>query len=117
MFSHKSELSIRIRKGTLDGFQYPCVIKTPFEMDRSHSLNAPPYFDGSNYDFWKVRMHAFLCAIDETIWNFVENGWAKPTTPKVEWDRLHLLWQMPIAKLLMLSFVVFLLMNFIGSLM
>ena len=86
-------------------------------MDRSQSLNAPPFFDGSNYAFWKVHMHAFLCAIDETIWNFVENGWVRPTTPKVEGTRLTLLWQMPIAKLLMQFFVVFQQMNFTGSLM
>ena len=33
---------------------------TLFEMDRSQSLNVPPYFDGSNYAFWKVRVRAFL---------------------------------------------------------
>ena len=90
MFSHKSELLIRIRKGTLDGFQYPCVIKTPFEMDRSHSLNAPPYFDGSNYAFWKVRMHAFLCAINKTVWDSIKNGWMRLTIAKAEWNKAAL---------------------------
>ena len=37
--------------------------------------------------FWKVSMRAFLCAIDETVWDSVENGWVRPTTPKAEWDR------------------------------
>ena len=55
-------------------------------MDRSQSLNTPPYFDGSNYAFWKVRMRAFLCAIDETVRDFVENGWVRPTMAKSEWD-------------------------------
>ena len=32
-------------------------------------------------------MRAFLCAIDETVWDSVENGWVRPTTPKAEWDR------------------------------
>ena len=43
-------------------------------MDRSQSLNAPPYFDGSNYAFWKVYMRAFLCSINESVWkgtNFI----------------------------------------------
>ena len=35
-------------------------------------------------------MHAFLCAIDETVWDSVENGWVRPTTPKAEWDRVAL---------------------------
>ena len=35
-------------------------------------------------------MRAFLCAIDETIWDSVENGWVRPTTPKVEWDKATL---------------------------
>ena len=59
-------------------------------MDRSQSLNAPPFFDGSNYAFWKVRMRAFLCAIDESVWDFVENGYVKPMTAKSEWDKAAL---------------------------
>ena len=47
---------------------------TPFEMDGSQSLNAPLYFDGSNYAFWKVRMRAFLCSIDESVWDAVDVG-------------------------------------------
>ena len=56
-------------------------------MDRSQSLNAPPYFDGSNYAFWKVRIRAFLCAIDEMVWDSVENGYVRPTTAKSKWDK------------------------------
>ena len=59
-------------------------------MDRSQSFNAPPYFDGSNYALWKVRMRAFLYAIDKTMWDFVENGWVRPTIAKVEWDKAAL---------------------------
>ena len=40
---------------------------TLFEIDQSQSLNVPPYFDGSNYAFWKVWMRAFLCSIDESM--------------------------------------------------
>ncbi|KAL4606534.1 hypothetical protein ACB092_09G109800 [Castanea dentata] len=59
-------------------------------MDRSQSLNAPPYFDGCNYAFWKVRMRAFLYSIDESIWDSVENGYVRPTTAKSEWDKAAL---------------------------
>ena len=59
-------------------------------MDRSQSINAPPFFYGSNYAFWKVRMRAFLFAIDETIWDSVENGWVRPRIPKAEWDKATL---------------------------
>ena len=56
-------------------------------MDRSQLLNAQPFFDGSNYAFWKVRMRDFLCAINESVWDSVENGYVKPTTAKSEWDK------------------------------
>ena len=59
-------------------------------MDRSQSLNAPPFFDGGNYAFWKVRIRAFLCAIDESVWDSIENGYVKPTTAKSEWDKAAL---------------------------
>ena len=59
-------------------------------MDQSQSLNAPPYFDGSNYAFLKVRMRAFLCSIDEAVWNAVEIGWTKPKAAKSAWEKAAL---------------------------
>ena len=59
-------------------------------MDSSQSLNAPPFFDGSNYAFWEVRMHAFLCSIDESIWDTVENGWTRSEATKSTWDKVSL---------------------------
>ena len=59
-------------------------------MDQSQSLNAPPYFDGSNYAFWKVRMGAFLCSIDETVLDVVDKGWTRPEAIKSTKDRVAL---------------------------
>ena len=59
-------------------------------MDRSQSLNAPPYFDCSNYAFWKMWMGAFLCSIDETVWDAVEIGWTKSKAAKSTWDKVAL---------------------------
>ena len=59
-------------------------------MDRAQSLNAPPYFDGSNYAFWKVCMRAFLCSIDEFVWDAVEIGWTRPEAAKSTWDKAAL---------------------------
>ena len=59
-------------------------------MDWSQSLNAPPYFDGSNYAFWKVRMKAFLCSIDESVWDAVDIGWTRPKAAKSIWDKAAL---------------------------
>ena len=56
-------------------------------MDRSQSLNAPPYFDGSNYAFWKVCMRAFLCSIDESVWDAIEIRWTRPEAAKSKWDK------------------------------
>ena len=62
----------------------------PFKMDQSQSLNASPYFDGSNYAFWKVRMRAFLCSIDETIWDAVDVERTRPEAAKSTWDKAAL---------------------------
>ena len=59
-------------------------------MDRSQSLNASPFFDGSNYAFWKVRMRAFLCSIDESVWDAVEIGWTMSEGTKSTWDKVAL---------------------------
>ena len=60
-------------------------------MDRSQSLNAPPYFDRSNYAFWKVCMRAFLCSIDDSVWDVVEIGWTRPEAAKSIWDKATLM--------------------------
>ena len=55
-------------------------------MEHRHSLMIPPHFDGNNYAYWKVKMKAFLKSIDERVWNSIEYGWEKPTTPASEWS-------------------------------
>ena len=55
-------------------------------MEHKHSLVIHPHFDGNNYAYWKVRMKAFLKSIDERVWNSVEYGWEKSTTPVSEWQ-------------------------------
>ena len=56
-------------------------------MDRSQSLNAPPFFDGNSYAFWKVRLRLFLCSIDDIVWDAVEAGWTRPEAVKSTWDK------------------------------
>ena len=58
-------------------------------MDRSQSLNVPPYFDGSNYAFWKVRMRAFYVPL-KNINDVVEIGWTRPEAAKSTQDKVAL---------------------------
>ena len=55
-------------------------------MEYDHSLVIPPHFDGNNYAYWKVRMKAFLKSFDERVWNFVEYGCEKLTSPVSKWS-------------------------------
>ena len=55
-------------------------------MEHGHSLVIPPHFYLNNYAYWKVRMKTLLKSIDERLWNSVEYGWEKPTTPVSEWS-------------------------------
>lgn len=67
-------------------------------MDKEGGFaNRPPMLDGSNYDYWKSRMSAFLKSIDCGTWKAVLKGWEHPVTlekdgnktavlkPKEEW--------------------------------
>ncbi|GMH31502.1 hypothetical protein Nepgr_033345 [Nepenthes gracilis] len=49
-------------------------------MCTSGSLSVPPFFDGSNYAYWKVRMRAFLKSLDERVWARTQVGWTPPTS-------------------------------------
>ncbi|KAG2720351.1 hypothetical protein I3760_02G031800 [Carya illinoinensis] len=53
----------------------------------STSLYVPPYFDGENYAYWKVRMRAFLKSLDERVWHLVERGWTKPEISIDAWTK------------------------------
>ena len=35
-------------------------------------------------------MRAFLCSIDEAVWDAVEIGWTKPEVAKSTWDKAAL---------------------------
>ena len=48
-------------------------------MDKEGGYNnRPPLLDGSNYDWWKVRMVAFLKSMDNKAWKAVLKGWDHP---------------------------------------
>ena len=55
-------------------------------MDHGQSLIIPPLFDGTNYEYQKVRMRAFLQSLDEKVWLAIEVGWTKPNDPAASWD-------------------------------
>ena len=55
------------------------------------STSRPPYFDGSNYAYWKARMKIYLQSIDYNLWLIVAKGPYVPMknvdnvdTPKLE---------------------------------
>jgi hypothetical protein len=48
----------------------------------SQTLNSVLAFDGTNYGYWKARMHYFLKSID--VRKIVEFGWTKPEATTAE---------------------------------
>ncbi|XP_057449186.1 uncharacterized protein LOC130740550 [Lotus japonicus] len=48
------------------------------------SVNRPPIMDGTNYDYWKVRMTAFLKSIDHKTWKAIVKGWNHPIKVQAE---------------------------------
>ena len=44
-----------------------------FHIPKPHVGN-PPMFDGKNFSYWKIRMSAFVDAIDDDLWSYIEDG-------------------------------------------
>ena len=61
-------------------------------------------------------MRAFLCSIDDNVWDAVEVEWTRPEAAKSTWDKVALAATNANSKALNAIFVVFLQMNFIGFL-
>ena len=59
-------------------------------------------------------MRAFLCSIDDTIWDAVEIGWTRLKATKSTWDKVALMATNANSKALNAISVVFLQKSFIG---
>ena len=53
------------------------------------TTNRPPFFDGSNYAYWKARMRIFLQSMDRPVWLSTQTGYTLPTE-QVEVDGKHI---------------------------
>ncbi|MCH81188.1 gag-pol polyprotein [Trifolium medium] len=57
------------------------------------SINRPPVLDGSNYDYWKENMVAFLKSMDNRAWKAIIKGWIHPVVTaedaKQAWEILQ----------------------------
>jgi len=61
-------------------------------MDKdSGFVNRSPLLDGSNYDYWKSRMSAFLKSIDSKTWKVVLRGWEHPVALDEDANRTDVL--------------------------
>ena len=50
----------------------------------SHGDGPPPIFEGGDFPYWKIRMEAYLEALDVGILRAASHGFPKP------WDATHL---------------------------
>ena len=48
---------------------------------------SPPYFEGKNFAYWKVRMAAYLDAIAPKVWLATKTGFTEnPTPEQLKWN-------------------------------
>jgi len=46
----------------------------------------PPVFDGTNFNYWKVRVTAYLQSLGTEVWGIVETGYAFPSATPTDPD-------------------------------
>jgi hypothetical protein len=54
-----------------------------------NSSNKTPMFDGTNFDFWKVRMRTYLMALGVDVWDVVDTGYINPVVLASKDDKLE----------------------------
>ncbi|KAK2457508.1 putative mitochondrial protein [Trifolium repens] len=54
-------------------------------------VNRPPLLDGTNYDYWKSRMAAFLKSIDSQVWRAILSGWEAPVVTDKDGNKTNVL--------------------------
>src|ERR1044072_2014787 len=50
------------------------------DVKEGGSVTRPHVLDGTNYDYWKARMTAFLKSIDNKTWRAIVKGWTPPVS-------------------------------------
>jgi hypothetical protein len=45
-----------------------------YEGDMERGSGKPPFFDGTNYPYWKIRMSVHLQGIDWLVWEICEDA-------------------------------------------
>ena len=56
-------------------------------MTEGHSINRPPFFDGTGYSYWKNRMEVFIRAQDYDVWRVICQGPAELPIDESIWSR------------------------------
>ena len=59
----------------------------PYQVVEGQSIHRPPFFDGTDYPYWKKRMEIYLSTLDFEILSIIEDGYSLPTKPKSEQTR------------------------------
>ena len=66
-------------------------------LSEGQSTNRPPFFNRSNYTYWKARMKIFIQALDYNMWSITVNSPHTPTKiidgvestkPEKDWDEV-----------------------------
>ena len=48
----------------------------PSQQKEGQSWTRSPFFDGTDYGYWKLRMMVHIKGIDKDLWKVVENGYS-----------------------------------------
>ena len=56
-------------------------------MVEEHSINQPPFFDGTRYSYWKNIMKFFIRAQEYEVWKVICHGPAELSTDEILWSR------------------------------
>ncbi|GMI78055.1 hypothetical protein HRI_001474800 [Hibiscus trionum] len=52
----------------------------------TQSTDKPPFFDGTNYAYWKTRMMFFVKCKNYKLWDIIEDDPFVPQRSKAEWS-------------------------------
>ena len=50
------------------------------------SPSRPPFFDSTNFAYWKMRMESYLFSIDYYLWKIVRDGFVTSKTEENDWN-------------------------------